>query len=76
MTVFCRICIINSCYCEEQTEHNKVAVNSSNNFAIIKKNNSKQDMLYRQEQKAKKNCATLQLRVKNKEIRRRRVNTA
>jgi len=67
---------MNDCYCEEQTEHDKVAVNSDDNFAIIEKNDSEQDVLYRQERKAKRDCMTLRLRVENEEIRRRRVDTA
>jgi len=66
---------MNGCYCEEQTKHDKVAVNSSDNFAIIEKNDSERDVLYRQARKAKRNCATLRLRIENEEIRRRRVDT-
>ncbi len=51
-------------------------MNPDDNFAIIKKNNNERDMLYRQERKAKRDYATLRLRVKNEEIRRRRINTA
>jgi hypothetical protein len=67
---------MNDCYCEGQTEHGKVAVNSDDNFAIIEKNDSERDVLYRQERKAKRNCVTLRLRVENEEIRRRRIDTA
>jgi len=67
---------MNDCYCEEQTEHDKVAVNSDDNFAIIEKNDSERDVLYRQERKAKRDCMTLRLRIENEEIRRRRVDTA
>ena len=67
---------MNGCYCEGQTEHDKVAVNPDDNFTIIKKNDSERDVLYRQERKAKRNCAALRLRVENGEIRRRRVDTA
>ena len=67
---------MNDCYCERQTEHDKVVVNSDNNFTIIKKNDNERNVLYRQERKAKRNYATLRLRVKNEEIRKRRINTA
>ncbi len=68
--------MMNGCYCEGQTEHGKVAVNPGDNFATIRKNDSERGVLYRQERKAKRDCAALRLRVEDGEIRRRRVGTA
>ncbi len=68
--------MMNDYYCEEQTEHDKVTINSDNNFTIIRKNDNERDVLYKQERKAKRDYATLRLRIKNEKIRRRRINTA